>query len=76
VAESIVGLESEIGPLGENDASPGDPIGFLTIDEMPYHIKRTKRLGTFVASDPRLTETVEQRAQRGGRMPQHLFGYV
>src|SRR2546421_3417445 len=72
VAEPIVRLEAEIGPLGKNDARSRDPIGFLTVDEVPYHVERTERFGTLGASDPRLAETVEQRPQRGGRASQYF----
>src|SRR5260370_6162416 len=67
VAESIVRLEAEIGPAIENDASPRHPIGFLAVDEVPDDIERTERFGTFLASDPRLVETIEQRPEGGGR---------
>src|SRR5438093_1526760 len=71
VAESIVGFEAEFGALRQNDASARDPIGFLTVDEVSYHIERTECFGTLVGSDPRVAETVEQRPERGGRPSQH-----
>src|SRR2546426_10125158 len=46
VAESIVGFEAEFGPLRQNDASARDPIGFLTVDEVPYQDRKSTRLNS------------------------------
>ncbi len=76
VAETIVGGEAEIGTFGENDASARDPIGLLTIDQMPHHVERTERIGTFGPSNPGRSHAVEQRPERGGGTLQDLYRQV
>src|SRR2546425_8273169 len=76
VAESIVWLEAEVGSPCENDARPRDPVGLLTVDQMPHDIERTERVGAFPAPHPRLAQAVEQRAQRGGRASQQLYRQI
>src|SRR3989449_10462163 len=61
VAEAIVGLEAEVGPPCENDAGARDPVGLLTVDQVPHYIERTERVGTFSPFDPGLTQAVEER---------------
>src|SRR2546425_6297275 len=76
VAESIVWLEAEVGSPCENDARPRDPVGLLTVDQMPHDIERTERVGAFPAPHPRLAQAVEQRAQRGGRASQQVYRQI
>src|SRR3989454_4768140 len=76
LAESIVWLEAEVGSPCENDARPRDPVGLLTVDQMPHDIERTERVGAFPAPHPRLAQAVEQRAQRGGRASQQLYRQI
>src|SRR5713226_1386990 len=76
MAETIVRCEAEIGSFGENDASTRDPIGLLTVDEMPHHIERAERFGTFSASSPGRSQAVEERPEGGGRTSQDLYRQV
>ncbi len=43
---------------------------------MPHYIERTERFGTFGASNPRLTQAVEERPEGGGRTSKHLYRQV
>src|SRR2546428_1254171 len=76
VAESIVGLEAGVGPPGEHDPRSRDPVGLLTVDQMPHDIERTERFGTFRGPHPRLAQAVEQRAQRGRRASQQVYRQI
>src|SRR3989475_9755646 len=51
-------------------------IGFLAVDQMPYHIERAERFGPLVPPHPMLAETIEQRPERGGRTSQHFYRSV
>src|SRR2546428_7505237 len=50
--------------------SSRNPIGFLAVDQMPYHIERAERFGPLVPPHPMLAETIEQRPERGGSTSQ------
>ena len=45
VAEAVVRLEPRIGPAGEDDARPGNPVGLLAVDQVAHHVEGAEGLG-------------------------------
>jgi hypothetical protein len=72
VPEPIVGLEGRIRAPGEDDASPGDPVGFLSVDEMPDDVEWAECLGPFRAAAPCLIDVVQKGVQHAGSSSQHI----
>src|SRR5262249_11128409 len=52
VAEAVVRLEATIGTLRQEDARPGNPVGFLSVDQMAHDVERAEGVGTFGAAGP------------------------
>ena len=48
LGEPVVRFEAAIGTLSEDDSSTWDPIGALSVNQVPDDVKRTERIWTFV----------------------------
>lgn len=62
--KSIVGLEARVSPLRENDPRARNPVGLLSVDEVPNHIERTERVRPLVGAGPLVWKAVEKGVQR------------
>src|SRR5262249_55325233 len=65
VAEAIVRLEATIGTLRQDDARPGNPVGFFPVHKMADDGERAEGVGTLGATGPALPHPVEQGVEDG-----------
>ena len=59
--EPIEWGETALRALGEDNASPGDPVGALPVDQVAQNLVRTPRARPFVRGGPLSGETAERR---------------
>src|SRR5215510_5986314 len=56
MAKSVVRLKPKTLPPRENDAGPGNPVRFLTVDEMSHDVEGTECVRSLCAFRPSITD--------------------
>src|SRR5213593_3458630 len=72
MAKAIVWFEANARAAGQDHSRPGNPVGFLAVDQVSDVVERAERLRAFVPPRPRLGDALEERPESRGGSAKHV----